>query len=105
MSAISGNTLTVTTAQGGVTYTVDVSSAVIKKDNATSSVSNITVGDKVVVQGAVSGSSVTASSVIDSAVISAQGSATTSASSHTSGGIGKIFNSIGSFFHNLFGFF
>jgi hypothetical protein len=105
VSAISGNTLTVTTAQGGVTYSVNVSSAVIKKGNATSSVSSIAIGDKVIVQGSVSGSSVTASSVIDSVAASAQASSTASASSHANGGIGRIFNSIGGFFHNFFGFF
>jgi hypothetical protein len=105
VSTVSGNALTVTTAQGNVTYSVDVSSAVIKKDNATSSVSNIAVGDKVVVQGTVNGNSVAASSVIDSVAGSAQASTTVSASSHSNGGIGKIFNSIGNFFHNLFGFF
>jgi hypothetical protein len=104
VSAVSGNTITVTTAQGGVTYSVDVTNATIKKGDTTGSVSSIAVGDKVVVQGTVNGSSVTASSVIDSAAASST-NAGTSITSHVNSGIGKVFNSIGGFFHSLFGFF
>jgi len=46
VSAVGGNTLTVTTAQGGVTYSVDVTNATIKQGNTTGSVSSIAVGDK-----------------------------------------------------------
>jgi len=93
--AISGNILTVTN-KSNVSYTVDVTNATIEKSNAVSSVSAITVGDNVVVQGAINGNSVTASSVIDGG--------TTSTTTPAKKGNG-FFGTIGNFFHNLFGFF
>ena len=92
VSVISGTTFSVTN-NGSATYSVDASSATVVKGNATSSVSSIAVGDHVVVQGAVSGTSVTASSVIDSG--------TAGTSGH---GVGGFLGSIGSFFQHLFGF-
>jgi hypothetical protein len=71
VSAVSGNTLTVTSKGGpnssstATTYTVDASNATVMKDNATSSVSNIAVGDNVMVQGTVSGTNVTATRIED----------------------------------------
>jgi hypothetical protein len=105
VSAVSGNTVTVTTAQGNVTYSVDVTNATIKKGTATGSVSSISVGDRIVVQGTVNGSSVTASSVLDSGAAPSSTTTGTSITSHVNAGIGRIFGSIGGFFHNLFGFF
>ena len=64
VTAISGNTLTVTPKTGSA-YSVDASSATVVKDNATSTLSAIATGDNVIVQGTVNGSSVVASSVID----------------------------------------
>ena len=101
VSAVSGNTVTITTAQGNQTYTVDVTNAGITKGKTASSVAGIAVGDKVVVQGTVSGNSVTASSVMDNGA-SSGAKATMGAAV---GGISKVFGSIGGFFHNLFGFF
>jgi hypothetical protein len=92
VTAVSGNTLTVTN-KSKVTYTVDMTNATVEKANAASSVSAIAVGDNVVVQGAITGNAVTATSVID-------GGATV-----TSPKKGGFFGSIGNFFHNLFGFF
>lgn len=100
VSAISGNTLTVTTAQGNVTYTIDVTNATVTKGNVASTASAIAVGDKVVVQGAVNGDSVTATTVSDSGSAPSLGGAST-----MKGGLGKVINSIGGFFHSLFGFF
>lgn len=108
VSAVSGSTITITTAKGGITYTVDASNAVIGKDNATSSVSSIAVGDNVTVQGAVNGTSVTASTVIDSGMPHAPG-----AMGGNSGGnmfakvpvVGSLLGRVGGFFQHLFGFF
>lgn len=100
VTGVSGNTLTVKTAQGDVTYTVDASGATVRKDNATSSVSAIVSGDRVIVQGTVNGTSVTASSVID------QGAAPASNGTGTeSRGPGGFFGMIGGLFRHLFGFF
>lgn len=95
ISAVSGNTLTLTN-KSNVTYTVDVSAATVYKSNATSSVSNLSVGDKVVVQGAVNGSAVTASTVVD------QNASANAANSDKKLG---FFGAIRGFFHSMFGFF
>lgn len=46
-------------------YAVDASNATVRKNNATSTVSAIAVGDRVLVRGTVNGTSVTAASIID----------------------------------------
>ena len=101
ISAISGNTLTLTTTSN-VTYTIDATNAKILEGNSTVAIGSLAVGNKVLVQGTVSGTSVTASTVIDQSVpagASAGGSAT----------VGKgqsrgFFSSIGQFFSHIFGF-
>src|ERR1700722_5977915 len=70
VSAVSGTTLTVTGMAGPnggspTTYTFDASSATVTKSGQTSSVSSIAVGDTVAVQGTVSGTTVTATSIRD----------------------------------------
>jgi hypothetical protein len=99
VTAISGTSLTVTN-KSNVTYTIDASSATVVKDNATSSISSVAVGDNVLIQGTVNGNSVVASSVMDQGA--AAGSSTGGSQKTASGG---FLGSIGSFFHKLFGFF
>ncbi len=95
VTAVNGSSLTVTNA-GTVTYTVDVASATITKAGVTgATTSNIAVGDSVIVQGTVNGSSVTASSVIDKGNIPAG----TNIPVHRG-----FFGIIGRFFAHLFGF-
>lgn len=77
VTAISGTTLTVASTNPGknsssstTTYTVDASSAKVMKGvaaatPATSSVSAIAVGDSVMIRGTVSGTSVTATDIMD----------------------------------------
>jgi hypothetical protein len=104
VSAISGDTLTVTN-KSNVTYSVDATNATVVKGNATSSLASIATGDSVVVQGTVNGTSVTASTIID------QGAQTSSGSGEGNGGpgmmhgFGGVFGVIGGFFQHLFGFF
>ncbi len=94
ITAISGTTLTITNS-GNVTYTIDASSAKVTKPGVTgASVSSIAIGDQVIVQGNVNGTSVTASSVIDQ----------TNSAKPQGRGMGGFFGSIGSFFSHLFGF-
>ncbi len=100
IASISGTTLTVTNASN-VTYTVDASSATIVKGNATSTISNISVGDRVVVQGTVNSTSITASSVIDQGV--APSNTNSTGSSNQNGG--GFFGAVRGFFHRMFGFF
>lgn len=67
ITAIQGNTLTVSEHQGmmGSTtpdtlFTVDTSKAVVMKNNATSTVSALVIGDTISVQGTLTGTTVTA---------------------------------------------
>lgn len=63
VTAVSGNTITVT-GPNGTSYTVDASSATVSKI-VTIPVGQITVGDTVGVQGTLSGTNVTATHVMD----------------------------------------
>ena len=63
VTAVSGNTITVT-GKDGKTYTIDAASAAITKDE-TVSVGSIAVGDTIMADGTVSGTSVTATSIHD----------------------------------------
>lgn len=96
VTAISGTTLTITN-KSNVTYTIDASNAKIAQGSNTIAISSIAVGDNVVVQGTVNGTSVVASSVIDQPAASAPG---------TPGAKGPtgFFAGIGQFFKHLFGF-
>ncbi len=64
VTAINGTTLTITN-KSNVTYTVDGSTAKVQNKGALSTISTVAVGDNVVVQGTISGTAVTAYSVID----------------------------------------
>jgi len=104
VTAISGSTLTVTNASN-VTYTIDVTNATLVKNGTSTTLTNIAVGDTLVVQGTVNGTSVTASSVIDQGAkssTSASAGGTSASGSH--GGFGGIFSAIGGFFQHIFGF-
>lgn len=102
VTAISGTTLTVTNASN-VTYAIDVSGATIVKNGVASTVSSVAIGDSVVVQGTVNGTSVAASSVIDQGVKNQN--ASSSSEGGKGGGFGSgIFGAIGGFFAHLFGF-
>jgi hypothetical protein len=71
VTAVNGDSITVSGRQGTstatTTFTVDATNATIRKGAATStaSVSDISVGDRVAVQGAVSGDTVTATTIFD----------------------------------------
>ncbi len=102
VSTVSGNTLTVTTSSN-VTYTVDATSAKIFQGQSTTTLSNVVVGDKVVVQGTVNGASVTATIVIDQKVSNGTPGSEGLALSNIKQG-GGMFGGIGQFFMHLFGF-
>ncbi|HTP57197.1 MAG TPA: DUF5666 domain-containing protein [Candidatus Paceibacterota bacterium] len=102
VTAISGSTLTIAN-KSNITYTIDASGATVVVKGASSSVSNVAVGDDVIVQGTVNGTSVVASSVIDQG-----GAAPTATTPWNHGGAPGLhfgfFQGIGSFFKHLFGF-
>ena len=65
VSSINGTTIVVgeESDEGGASYTVDASKATVTNNGASASISDIKVGDKIFVQGAVNGTSVSATSV------------------------------------------
>ncbi|MES2060157.1 MAG: hypothetical protein V4438_03940 [Patescibacteria group bacterium] len=70
VTAVNGNILTVSGRGFGrenatTSFSVDASAAVVVKGNATSTVSSISVGDTILVQGTVSGSTITAKKIFD----------------------------------------
>lgn len=73
IASINGNTISITN-KSNITYTIDASIAKIVVGNKISTISNIAVGDTVVVQGAINGTSVTAYSVIDQRLSANNGS-------------------------------
>ncbi|MEI6478756.1 MAG: DUF5666 domain-containing protein [bacterium] len=96
ISAIDGNTVTVTN-KSNIAYTVDATNSKVMKGNATSSVASLVVGDSILVQGSVNGNSITSSTIIDQ-------TNTTSNSTNNKQGSTGFFGGIGQFFMHLFGF-
>jgi len=102
VTALSGNTITITN-KSNVTYTIDaINSKFVETGVTNPTISNIAVGDNVIVQGTVNGNSVTASSVIDQKAKVNNGSNNTA--KNQSDFMGGIMGGIGSFFKHLFGF-
>ncbi len=89
VSTISGSSLSVTTS-GNIVYTIDATNAKVYEGQKTITLSAITVGDKVVIQGTVNNNSVTASVIIDQSSVNQKAPG--------------MFSSIGQFFMRLFGF-
>ncbi|MDB5254666.1 MAG: hypothetical protein JWL92_42 [Candidatus Nomurabacteria bacterium] len=92
VTAVNGNTITITN-KSNISYTIDATSAKITKSGTTATVSNIVVGDSLVAQGTINGSSVTAVNIVDSGAM--KGSAEAKAG---------LFGRIGTFFARIFGF-
>jgi riboflavin synthase alpha subunit len=91
IAGVNGSMLTVT-GSNGTTYTVDASNAtLVKKGSSASSISAINVGDTVQIEGNASGTSVTATTILDNV---AQNSPSGSG----------FFGAIKSFLSNLFHF-
>jgi hypothetical protein len=69
ISTISGNTLIVNSRKGKASrsYTVDATNAKVIKDGTTTAISNIAIGDKVVIKGSIKGTRVIAKSIRDNA--------------------------------------
>jgi hypothetical protein len=99
VTTINGNTLTITN-KSNVTYTVDATNAKIATGNQASTVSNIAVGDNVIVQGTINGNAVVASSIIDQKAPTNNSQTSTSNPKPHPGFMGGIMN----FFKGLFGF-
>ncbi|HWA32074.1 MAG TPA: hypothetical protein VG694_01315 [Candidatus Paceibacterota bacterium] len=97
VSSVSGSNIVITNKAG--TYNIDASSATITKPGVSSpSTSDVVAGDTIIVQGAVNGTNVTATSVI------VQNNEQPMGSSGNAPPHKGFFGSIGSFFVRLFGF-
>ncbi len=95
VSIISGSTITIANSSN-ITYTIDATNAKVVQGKNTIALSNIKIGDQVIVQGTVNGTSVIASTIIDQ---------TKPASSSDQPGAKKgMLNSVKNFFSRLFGF-
>jgi len=92
VTAVSGNTITFTN-KSNVSYTADVTNAKIIKNGSVAAASTIAVGDTVLAQGTINGSSVVAVTFIDSA----------KASQDENNSSFGFFGVIGHFFAHLFG--
>lgn len=107
VSAISGNTISVIgrmgTSTATTTYAVDATNAKFYKDKATTTIASIVVGDKVLVEGTVNGTSVTATAIYDGK-LPLNGKAL-GAQAEIGNGEGKGFmGKVSGFFKNLFRF-
>lgn len=98
VSAINGSVLTV--ANSSVTYTVEAANAKILQGKNTIAVSGVKVGDSVIVQGTVNGTSITASTIIDQKV-SVNDNGTVKPNK---GIMSRMMESMGNFFRRMFGF-
>lgn len=100
ISAVSGNNLTVTTGNG-VVYTVDATNAKILKGKEVSTLANVAINDGVLIQGAVNGTSIIATTILEQPP---RPSPTNIDNSNPKAeGHGMIGN-LGGFFMHLFGF-
>ncbi len=100
ISAINGASITITN-KSNVTYTVDANTAKILVSGATSSLSSVKVGDAVVVQGSVNGTTITASTIIDNGTPKAITNTVGQGNNQIKRG---FFGGIGGFFGKMFGF-
>ena len=97
ISAISSSTITITN-KSNVVYTVNTSNAKIVQGKNTILLSNLAVGDSVIVQGTVNGTAITASSIID------QNKPVKTESDENKDVRKGFFGGMGQFFARLFGF-
>lgn len=100
IATINGNTITITN-KSNVTYTIDAASAIITQGQATIALAGVKIGDAVVVQGAVNGNKVTATTIIDQ---TRPAGATKPAPGTNNGNHFGFMGNIGQFFKHLFGF-
>lgn len=96
-----GSTSLTITNKSNVTYNIDATNAKIVVGNATSTLSNIKVGDTVVVQGTINSNSIVASSIIDQKMPQAKPGNSDHEKEKSKPG---FFGGIGLFFSHMFGF-
>ncbi len=96
VTVISGTTITINNPSN-VTYTVDASKAkFVLAGIKDATISNVAVGDRLIIQGATNGNSITASSIINQKI--------KTENKGKQGFFGSMMGNIGGFFKHLFGF-
>lgn len=103
VTGVSGNTVSITN-KSSVSYSIDASNATIIKTGATSTIASVQIGDAVLAQGAINGTSMTASSLMDHGAAPTQQNVS-GGTTQPQGPMGGFFGRVGGFFRNLFGFF
>jgi hypothetical protein len=98
VASVSGSVVTIST-KSNVTYTVDTTNAKILNGQQTVAVSSINVGDTVLVQGSINGTSVAATSVVDQ-----NHPAGATVGDGAKGAPHGFLGGIGQFFMHIFGF-
>ena len=99
ISSISGSAINITNSSS-VSYVIDATNAKIQKNNSDSSISDLTTGDYIVVQGTVDGNSIIAASIIDRGNQSNGNDQNAAVKQNHPG----FFISVANFFRHLFGF-
>lgn len=109
VTAVSGSTITLTNSNK-VVYAVSVASTtIIRVAGVAASLASVKVGDRVIVQGAINGSTVAAFSIIDQgaprpAPTSTEHASTTPRKGGVAGFMGNVMGGLGGFFQHMFGF-
>jgi len=105
ISAINGSAISITN-KSNIVYNIDASGSKFLEGNNTIGISTLKIGDAVVVQGTINGTSIVATTIIDQTGPANNG--TRPANSGNAGNGGNphpgIFGGIGQFFIHLFGF-
>ncbi len=102
VSSVSGSVITITN-KSNTSYTIETANAKIYKGPNIATISDVTVGDSVIAQGSVSGTSITASTVIDHQKPPETAAANTNRDNNAQGQARPgLWGRIGNFFRGLF---
>lgn len=99
ITTITGNTITISN-KSNVTYTINASTSTVLVKNATSTLSALAAGDQLLVQGTVNGTSIVASTIIDSGKVET----TTGSTGDTEGYHQGMMQGFRGFLSRIFGF-
>ena len=100
VTAVGSSTITITN-KSNATYTVTTSGAAVTRAGAPATLSQVVVGDRLLIQGSVNGSSITASTIMDMGTTPTNNNS----SEKPRGFMGKMMGGMSGMFQHLFGFF
>ncbi len=102
VTSINGSILSVLN-RNNLVYSVDASNAKVFKGNATSSLSNVVIGDRIIVQGSVNGQSISATLIFDRGIVATNTQDKINNENKPTEKKG-IFKTMGGFFSKMFGY-